>query len=158
MRILCLCRRVGPAVLWAVAILCLLLSTPSRVAAQALSGINGTVTDTSGAAIADANVTVTNVDTSVSKTAVTTSAGTYYVTDLIPGRYTVRVEKGGFKASIQQGVTVVTGAASTADAVMQPGALAEEVVVNAASVALQTEQPEVGTTVSETLTQSLPID
>ena len=133
-----------------------LLLCPRGLRAQALSGINGTVTDTSGAVVPSAKVTVTNVDTNVSKTAVTTTAGTFYITDLIPGTYTVRVEKSGFKTSIQKSVTVVGGATSTANATLAPGAVAEEVVVSAPSVALQTEQPEIGTTVNETLLQDLP--
>jgi hypothetical protein len=156
METLSLRRKVRPVVVWTVIILGSLLVTPSRLHAQALSGINGTVTDTSGAAIAGATVTVTNVDTNVSKKTVTTSAGTYYVTDLIPGTYTVKVEQPGFKASVQQKVIVVGGATSTANATLETGAVAQEVIVNAPSVALQTEQPEVGTSVSETLTQSLP--
>jgi len=132
------------------------LFCPRGLRAQALSGINGTVTDTSGAVIPAAKVTITNVDTNVSRTAVTTSVGTYYVTDLIPGTYTVKVEKTGFKAFVQKNVTVVGGATSAANATLQPGTLEEEVTVNAPSVALQTEQPEVGTTISETLMQNLP--
>jgi hypothetical protein len=130
--------------------------SPSRLNAQALSGINGTVTDASGAVIPGANVTVTNIDTNVSRTAETTSAGTYYITDLIPGVYTVRVEKSGFKVFVEKNVTVVGGATSTANAMLAPGALAQEVMVTAPSVALQTEQPEIGTTISETLMADLP--
>jgi hypothetical protein len=138
------------------AALALLLCSPARARAQALSGINGTVIDVSGASVEGATVTVKNVDTGVSKTITTTSAGTYYVTDLIPGTYNVRVEKSGFEVYIQQSVVVVGGAVSTANATLQPGAVATEVTVVAPSVALQTEQPEVGTTVNETLTQDLP--
>jgi hypothetical protein len=127
-----------------------------RLNAQALSGINGTVTDQSGAAIEGASVKITNVDTNVTRTTTTTSAGTFYITDLIPGTYDVRVEKSGFEASVQKGVTVVGGATSTANATLVPGAVATEVVINASAVALETEQPEVGTTVNETLTESLP--
>jgi Carboxypeptidase regulatory-like domain/TonB-dependent Receptor Plug Domain len=133
-----------------------LLCSPVRVNAQALSGINGTVTDQSGLAIDGATVKITNVDTNVTRTIQTTSAGTYFVTDLIPGTYDVRVEKSGFQANVQKGVVVVGGATSTANATLVPGAVATEIVVNASSVALETEQPEVGTTVNETLTQELP--
>ena len=137
--------------------LCLLVPFgQQKLHAQALSGINGTVTDTSGASIADATVTVTNVDTNVSKKTVTTTAGTYYITDLIPGTYTVRVERQGFKVSRQENVTVVGGATSSANAVLQPGAVTEEVEVNVSSVALQTEQPEIGTEINQTLLQELP--
>ena len=134
----------------------LLLFAPLRTSAQALSGINGTITDATGGAVPDATVTVTNVDTNVSRTATSTSAGTYFITDLIPGTYTVKVQKAGFEIFTQKGVAVVGGATSTANAVLTTGAVTQEVVVVAPSVALQTEQPEVGTTVSETLTENLP--
>ena len=124
--------------------------------AQALSGINGTVTDTSGAVVAGASITATNVDTRVAKKAVATSAGTYYITDLIPGTYVVRVERSGFKVFVQQNVIVVGGATSTANAVLEPGAVQEEVQVSAPSVSLQTEQPEIGTSINETLLSELP--
>src|SRR5580704_6220256 len=81
------------------------LCSPARLNGQALSGINGTVTDQSGAAIEGANVSITNVDTNVTRTTTTTSAGTFYITDLIPGTYDVRVEKSGFQVSVQKGVT-----------------------------------------------------
>jgi Carboxypeptidase regulatory-like domain len=156
MRISRVCRNISFAVLCSVALLCLSLVMPSRVSAQALSGINGTVTDSSGAAVAGATVTITNVATGVSKTITTTSAGAYYVTDLIPGTYDVKVEKSGFKTYVQSGVTVVGGATSTANATLQPGEIAQSVEVIAPSVALQTEQPQVGTTVNQTLTENLP--
>jgi len=69
------------------------LLCPHEVRAQAVSRINGTVADQTGAAIAEAKVTVTNVDTNVSQTTVTTSAGTYLVIDLNPGICIVKVEK-----------------------------------------------------------------
>ena len=154
------CVRSGSGTWWRVAavlaIALVFLCSPMRLNAQALSGINGTVTDQSGAAIEGASVKITNVDTNVTRTATTTSAGTYYITDLIPGTYDVRVEKSGFQVSVQKGVTVVGGATSTASATLVPGAVATEVVINASAVALETEQPEVGTTVGEELQESLP--
>src|SRR5580693_4021733 len=132
------------------------LLCPREVRAQAVSRINGTVADQTGAAIADAKVTVTNVDTNVSQTTVTTSAGTYLIVDLNPGTYTVKVEKTGFKSFVNRNIEVVGGATSTADATLVPGTVAETVEVTAPAVALQTEQPEIGTTISETLTQELP--
>src|SRR6185437_3652593 len=63
----------------------LALFLAGSLSAQTLSSINGTVTDSSGAVVGTAKVTVTNDATHVSKTAETSSAGTYTVTDLIPG-------------------------------------------------------------------------
>ena len=70
---------------------------PARMHGQTVSGITGTVADSSGAVLPDATVTVTNDATGVTTRATTTSAGTYTSTDLIPGTYTVKIEKSGFK-------------------------------------------------------------
>src|SRR5690242_6114307 len=149
-----LTSRSGLASLCGIALLLFLL--PANVHGQAVSRINGTVTDEAGAAVPDAKVTVMNVDTNVSQTTTTTSAGTYLVIDLIPGTYSVKVEKTGFKTFSNKNVVVVGGATSTADATLVPGTVTETVEVIAPAVSLQTEQPEIGTTINETLTQELP--
>ncbi len=81
--------------------------------AQTLSSINGTVTDSSGSVVENAKVTVKNDNTGVEKTATTSSAGSYTVTDLIPGTYTVQVDVSGFQSSVHNGVGVDVGRAST---------------------------------------------
>ena len=134
----------------------LALCLPASIRGQAVSRINGEVTDEAGAEVPDAKVTVTNVDTNVSKTTTTTSVGTYLIIDLIPGTYSVKVEKTGFKTFVNTNVTVVGGATSTVNATLAPGTVTETVEVIAPAVALQTEQPEIGTTINETLTQELP--
>jgi Carboxypeptidase regulatory-like domain len=134
----------------------LLLLMPLNVYGQAVSRINGEVTDQGGAVVPDAKVTVTNVDTNVAKTTTTTSAGTYLIIDLIPGAYVVKVEKSGFRISVTNNVVVVGGATSTANAILQPGTVSQTIEVNAPSVELQTEQPEIGTTLPEQLAQDLP--
>src|SRR5579863_2173730 len=75
----------------------LLLDSHPCLRAQVLSGITGTVTDASGDVIVSANVTAANTSTGVASHTVTTSAGTYVITDLIPGVYSVRVDMPGFK-------------------------------------------------------------
>jgi len=137
--------------------LCVLMALARpQLHAQVLSGINGTVTDQSGGVVAGASITATNVDTNVSKKTAATTAGTYYITDLIPGTYTVRVQQSGFRVFVQNNVNVVGGATSTANAVLQPGSVEEQVEVNASAIALQTEQPEIGTTINQTLLTELP--
>src|SRR5947199_1507243 len=128
----------------------------SNLHAQAVSRINGEVTDQAGAVVPEAKVTVTNVDTNVSQTTSTTSAGTYLVIDLIPGTYVVKIEKIGFKTFVSKNVAVVGGATSTVNGALVPGTVTETVEVTAPALALQTEQPEIGTTISETLSQELP--
>lgn len=153
------CNPISRHASWPICVLLIglsLLLLPANLHAQAVSRINGEVTDQATAVVPDAKVTVTNVDTNVSQTTTTTSAGTYLVIDLIPGTYSVKIEKTGFKTFVSKNVTVVGGATSTVNATLDPGTVTETVEVIAPAVALQTEQPEIGTTLNETLTADLP--
>jgi hypothetical protein len=105
----------------------LLFLAPSLLRAQGLSGITGTVTDPSGAVVPDAKVTATNDATGVSSQTTTTSAGTYTLTDLIPGTYTVRIEKAGFAARLLKGVHVDVSRSTAADADLTTGTASETV-------------------------------
>ena len=68
----------------------LMLSLPSRVAGQAVNAtLLGTVTDASGAAVANAKVTITETNTGISHTSQTNESGNYVFPDLPPGTYTV---------------------------------------------------------------------
>jgi hypothetical protein len=76
-------------------VLFLQFCTVRTLHAQANAGITGTVTDSTGAVIAGAQITITNQSTGVQNHAVTSSSGTYTVTGLIPGAYSVEVNAGG---------------------------------------------------------------
>src|SRR5437762_13741215 len=74
--------------------------------AQTTTGsIVGKVTDSSGAIVPNAAVTVTNVDTGIAIKATTDADGNYGVTTLPVGRYSVTIEAQGFKKSVSSGVT-----------------------------------------------------
>jgi Carboxypeptidase regulatory-like domain len=124
--------------------------------AQALQGITGTVTDPTGASVPNAKVTATNDATGVVKTAITSSAGTYQFNDLIPGTYTIRAEAAGFQASVHNGVGVEVSKISTVNAVLQPGNTTQTVNVTENVIALDTTQPELGTTIENKVVQELP--
>lgn len=132
---------------------------PQSLHAQLVSGINGTVTDQSGAVVPGANVTVTNDATSVQTHAVTSSVGVYEIIDLIPGTYTVRVEKQGFEAAVVKGVIVEAGGKkSTADAVLAAGATTQTIEVTSSAISLETTTPDVGTEIEQEQIQQLPIE
>ena len=78
------------------------------------------------------------------------------ITDLIPGTYTVLVEKPGFKSSVQKNVFVQAAAKSTANAVLTVGDARETVEVTAPEISLETEQPLLGTTIQHKLLEELP--
>jgi hypothetical protein len=123
---------------------------------QALSRISGTVTDTSGAVVAGAKVTVKNDATQVTRTTETSSAGTYTVTDLIPGTYTVTMDFTGFQASVHSGVGVDVARGSTVDAVLEPGNAQQTVTVSESAIALDTSAPQLNTTIENKVVQELP--
>jgi len=149
--------RLGRVFIFAfIAVVCATLLLP-RAGAQALSGIQGSVTDSTGAVVPEATVTVTNNATNVASHAVTSSAGTYTITDLIPGTYTVKVEKGGFATWVSKGVIVDPGGKqSNADAILKTGTATETVEVVASSISLETSQPELGAVVENKVLEELP--
>ena len=104
-------QSVPSAVFLSLLMLCVLLSPPpSR--AQVQTGINGTITDLTGAVVAGAHVTATNTSTGVPASAVTSSAGTFSIIGLIPGEYAIVVEATGFK-TVKAGLTVEVAKIST---------------------------------------------
>jgi len=136
----------------------LLASSPVLVWAQATSGsIIGTVTDSSGAVVPAAKVTIVNVDQGVTTTTQTNGSGNFTQTQLLPGHYTVSIQKTGFKVSVQQNVMVPVGVSARFDAQLQLGGQTEEVTVTEAPPGLQTDNAQVSSTlVGDQITQ-LPI-
>jgi hypothetical protein len=137
---------------------CLVLFAARGVFGQANAGITGTVTDASGAVVPGANVTITNEGTSVSNKAVTSSAGTYTATGLIPGAYSISVEKTGFKKATQNHVNVEVSTTSTINFSMTTGAATETVEVEASSIALNTTAPQLGSTIEPVVVKALPAE
>jgi hypothetical protein len=100
------------------------------VNAQTFRGtILGTVTDTSGASVAAATVTIKNTDTGLTRTVTTSDDGSYSVPELPIGNYSVTVEKSGFKTAVIRGIQVEVSGERRADVTLQPGQVAETVEV-----------------------------
>jgi hypothetical protein len=118
--------------------------------------ITGIVTDSSGAAIPDAKVTITSQETG-SKTIVgTNSAGNYSTPPLTLGTYTVEVEKEGFKLASTRGI-VVTGAQTyRQDVTLQLGSVSQSVTVEGGAEQINTENATVSHTIGETYYRDLP--
>ena len=126
--------------------------------AQVLYGsIVGTLTDQTGAVIPKATVTVTNSSTGLSRQATTDTAGYYSIPNLLEGTYDVAITATGFKTYTQRGVNVPINAATRVDAVIQVGALAEEVSVEATSALLQTTRSDVSVSLDTRAMENLPL-
>ncbi|HEX4947881.1 MAG TPA: TonB-dependent receptor, partial [Blastocatellia bacterium] len=141
--------------------LCLLLCVtfvPVNSFGQAVYGsIFGTVTDASGAALPKAKVTITNINQNTTFEVETNDAGNFNQTRLIPGLYRVKVEATGFKAAVQENVTVNVDTATPVNIQLQPGAVTEEVTVTAAAPLLKTDRADVATTFETRQITDLPI-
>ncbi len=138
-------------------LLALLVFCASRIAAQGLFGtISGVVTDPSGAVVPDASVKVTNVDTNVTTTLSTNSAGVYNATSLNPGVYNVQAEAKGFKTAVVSNITLEVGANPKIDLVLEVGATTQVVEVTAEAPLLQSQQTSLGQTVNQRLIDQLP--
>ena len=116
---------------WAVRVVVLLsvflLSLPGF--AQTITGtISGNVTDTSGAFVANATITIENLGTNEKRTATTTSTGGYRVPDLAIGKYRVSATAPGFKTLVRT-AEVATGAVTNASFTLQVGQRTETVEV-----------------------------
>lgn len=142
----------------AVFVLSVALLTSGHLYAQANAGITGTVTDSTGAVVVGANVTITNQGTGVASHATTSSSGTYSVTGLVPGIYSVAVEATGFKKNVQNSVNVEVTVTSTVNITLSTGSTAETVEVTASAITLNTTQPQLGTTVEPTVVKALPVE
>lgn len=140
----------------AVFVLSLVFLSSNHLFAQASAGITGTVTDSTGAVISGAAVTITNQGTGVSNHATTSSAGTYAVTGLTPGVYTITVEAAGFKKSVQNSVNVEITVTATVNTTLATGSAAETVEVTASAIALNTTQPQLGSTIEPAVVKALP--
>src|SRR5262249_20831245 len=102
--------------------------------------ILGTITDASGAAVADATVRIKNTQTGLARETKTSDDGSYAVPELPLGLYTVTVEKSGFQTSVTTDVRVDVAEERRIDAVLKPGAVTQSVTVSAE------ELPQVETT------------
>ena len=120
-------------------------------AAQALAQeatIVGTVTDPSGASVANASIAIMNLDTGVSRTVPTSSDGQYVVPGLAIGHYTLKVTAAGFKVAEQTGLTLAVGDRQRIDFKLQVGSAQEQVTVEANAVAVQTDSGEVSNVIT----------
>src|SRR3977135_2160562 len=92
--------------------------------AQTIPGrISGTITDSSGASVAGAHITITNEATGFKSRAVTDNGGFYLVTNLPVGTYNVDVEAAGFRKAEKQGYDLVDDGRITADFALQLGSV-----------------------------------
>jgi hypothetical protein len=126
--------------------------------AQTSASISGTVIDPSGAAVADANVTVTDLGTGSVRSETTNTTGFYTTPGLAPGNYLVDVAKEGFRTSEFKSVPLTVAQALVLNARLALGTVSESIQVSSDSVAeIDAETSQLSTLVSAKTMTDLPL-
>ncbi len=132
--------------------------SPSLSAQTTYGSIAGAVTDPSGAAIADAQVSLTNIGTAEKRVQTTGPDGLYDFVNLIPARYRIDVEKTGFKRTARPDVIVEVGQSVRIDLSMQVGDVTQTIEVSGETPQLQAETSSLGQVVEERKANELPLN
>jgi hypothetical protein len=139
-----------------VGMLCLVFC--SGLLAQATSQISGTVKDASGGAIAGAQITVTQTDTGVTRSATSDANGVYSLPSLPLGPYRMEVTKGGFTTYVQSGIVLQVATAPSIDLVLKVGSVSQTVQVESSAPMLETSSTGVGQIVNSDAVVDLPLN
>lgn len=118
--------------------------------------INGTVTDSSGAAVANAKVTISNIGTGDTKTVTTNGTGFYIGSALPFGNYVVTATASGFAESKTKTIILNVGAVVQANLALSVSAAQTNVDVTGTTTSVNTESPSAGTTLNSTQIANLP--
>jgi hypothetical protein len=121
------------------------------------AAINGLVTDSSGAAVPSAKVTVQDLDRGTKWPTQANGEGYYNLPRLPIGNYEVRVEANGFQAAVQKSVQLVIDQVAKIDFQLQVGQVTQTMEVTTAAPLLQTEKTEISTVMESHAIQSLPL-
>ncbi len=137
---------------------CVLAGTVLLAQVVITSNVVGTVTDSQGAVIPDAKVTLLNLDTGVQWTAATNGSGDYQFPNLIAGHYRVEIIKGGFAKAISTAVPVENGTTQRVNVTMKIGQTEQVVEVTAAAALVKTDDANVSEVIENKFVRDLPIE
>jgi hypothetical protein len=119
--------------------------------------LTGTVTDQNGGTVAGASVTITNTETNAERTVTTSDSGSYEAPLLDPGNYRVTASAPSFKKTVNDSVTLQTGARQGLDIVLQPGDVGAEVTITADAPLVQSESSDRGSVITGREVTELPL-
>jgi hypothetical protein len=134
--------------------LCFAIATFAQAPVGAIAG---TVTDESGAVVADAGVSVANLETGLKREVKSGTEGQFSVPALPAGRYEVRTQLSGFRQTIREAIVVV-GSTTTVDIRLQVGAVTESVTVDAATAQLAFDSHKIDGVIGRTQIEALPLN
>src|SRR5436309_12560846 len=131
---------------------------PSGASAQAVYGsVSGVITDSTGAVVPGATVTITSAERKTSDSVVTNESGLYVKERLLPGRYEVKAELPGFKTAIFPDINVSVDTQTKLNIRLDLGQVSEAVTVAGFSPVLKTDRADVATTFETKQITDLPV-
>src|SRR5580704_6346093 len=134
-----------------------LLLSPVFSHAQGLGSIVGTLTDSTGAAVASAKVTATQTATGLSREAISNTDGYFVLSSLSPADYSLTIEAQGFRSE-RQAVTLLADQTLTVNLKLQPGATTQTVVVEGYAAHVDTATSTLGQVVERQRIAGLPLN
>ena len=141
-----------------ISILLLLLSFLSHSALAQTASITGTIKDSSGGLVPQAQITAKNNATNASRSALTDESGTYRITSLVPGMYDLFIEKQGFKTVGYSKLELTVDQVQNLDAKLVPSSITEKVTVTGELVApVDLNDAQIGNIVTTQQMTSLPL-
>ena len=152
-------RVAGCGVKWILVVMAVcLLAVPAAQAQRTTASIVGTVTDSTGGAVADAKVVAKNQGTNLERPA-STDAGGFYRIELLPiGVYTVTVEKSGFRREVVKGIALQIDQVARVDVSLQLGELTQQVEVTGAPPLADTTDATIGDVIENHRIVTLPLN
>lgn len=135
------------------------IGLPSSLEAQIdAGGITGTITDSSGAIVAGAKITLVNDATRVAQSTESGSTGVYSLGALKPGSYTLQAVSDGYSTWITKNLSVHVQQTLTVDINLTAGVVTQQVVVTTATPQLQAENAAIGQTIGTESVNNLPLN
>jgi Carboxypeptidase regulatory-like domain len=138
------------------AVLC--LASTFSWAQSSTTSLRGTVTDSSGAAVAAAKVTLASPERSIERTATSGAVGGYEFLQLLPGTYQLTVEMAGFRKYEQKNIQLLINTPVTVNVTLAVGATSETVEVTGEAAQVNTSDASLGIAFSENRIKSLPLE
>src|SRR5581483_4815143 len=137
---------------------CGLIAGGPRLQAQVSAALSGTVTDPSGALVQGATVTVKDIDTGATRSAITDGSGHYQASALPVGQYEIRAGKPGFTTVLRTGIRLVVGQNATVDLRLQVGDTNQQVTVNADAALVTVTTTDISGLVGQQQIRDLPLN
>ncbi len=127
-------------------------------AQQSTAALNGSVRDSTGAAVVGANVILINNATSATRSAASNGSGIYVISNILPGTFSLSVHKDGFAPIDQKNIILEVNQTATLDFVLKVGSEVATVTVQASGAALEASTAELGTVIGNQAVADLPLN